>query len=85
MISIFGIVPSVAFVVYIPSSRALSREALCYTKDKVTRPSSALRHSCKLKMIHDKEAPGKSILVTISDGGSDQSHLSFSLLLYLDL
>ena len=34
-------------------------------KDKVTQPSSALRHSCELKVILEKEALAKSILITI--------------------
>ena len=71
---VFGIVPSVAFVADIPSSAQESffqGKPYVTVKDKVTRPSSALRHSCELKMILEKEAPAKSILITISDGGPD--------------
>lgn len=66
---VFGIVPSVAFVVDIPSLAQDSFfQGMPYVtvKDKVTQPSSALRHSCELKMILEKEAPAKSVLVMVA-------------------
>ena len=70
---IHGIVPSVSFVVDIPTSSKDSffqGKAYVVLKDKVSQPSSPLRHSCELLNILEKETY-KPILITISDGGPD--------------
>ena len=76
---VFGLVPSVAFVVDIPSS---AKESIFQGKPYVTLKD-------KVKMIIEKEASGKSILITISDGGPDHrvtfSFVKLALKLCLEL
>ena len=76
---VHGIVPSVAFAVKIPDSPQDSfycGRAFVGLKDKVTQPSSALRHATELSQLLESSADGdvlasKPILVTVSDGGPD--------------
>ena len=72
--------PSVAFFVDIPehgSDSFFSGEAVVTNKDKVTQPSSAIRHSSELTSIirtHFGNSHGhasKPVLVVVSDGGPD--------------
>ena len=70
---VHGIVPSVSFIVDIPISAKDSffQGKACVTlKDKVSQPSSALRHTSELRHVLEKE-DYKPILVTVSDGGPD--------------
>ena len=78
---IHGIVPSVAFFVFTPESPSDSfyqGRAFVTLKDKVTQPSSALRHSAEITSIirsHFSEAESgstvKPVAVIVSDGGAD--------------
>ena len=79
---VHGIVPSVAFAVKIPISPKDSfycGKAFVCVKDKVTQPSSALRHATELSQLlksstfenDDDVLASKPILVTVSDGGPD--------------
>ena len=75
---VHGIVPSVAFAIKIPDSPKDSfyhGKAFASLKDKVTQPSSALRHVTELSQLLKSSAfvddtlASKLILVTVSDGG----------------
>ena len=75
-----GIIPSVAFVVDIPESSAdsfFSGQPFVICKDKITQPSSALRHSTELtntiRTHYDTpdNCSSKPILIIVSDGGPD--------------
>ena len=77
---VHGIVPSIVFAVKIPESAKdsfYSGKAFVGLKDKVTQPSSPLRHatelSCLLKSpaFDDESLANKPILVIASDGGPD--------------
>ena len=75
---LFGIVPSVAFFIDVPdnASDSFFRGATFVTnKDKVTQPSSALRHSAEMKSLiclnYDGMVASKPVLVIVSDGGPD--------------
>ena len=79
---VHGIVQSVAFAVKIPVSPKDSfycGKAFVCLKDKVTQPSSALRHATELSQLlktstfdnDDDVLASKPILVTVSDGGPD--------------
>ena len=66
----FGIVPSVAFVVDIPSSAQESffqGKPYVTVKDKIAQPFSALRHSYELKVTLEKEALAKSYVTSRPD------------------
>jgi len=70
---IHGIVPSVSLIVYIPLSEKDSffqGKACVVLKDKVSQPSSPLRHATELIRILEKE-DHNPILITVSDGGLD--------------
>ena len=77
---VHGVVPSVSFVVDIPESSHDSfyqgRAYVCL-KDKVTQPSSPLRHSTELASLllkhysDDGLVSTKPVLVVVSDGGPD--------------
>ena len=75
-----GIVPSVAFVVDIPESPAdsfFSGQPFVVCTDKITQPSSALRHSIELTGIirthygTPDNFSSKPIMIVVSDGGVD--------------
>ena len=77
-----GVVPSVALVISIPDSPRDSfhrGQVYVSNKNKVTQPSSALRHSAELSKTLLTEGcaqdsllgSGKSILIIMSDGGPD--------------
>ena len=77
-----GVVPSVALVISIPDSLRDSfhrGQVYVSNKNKVTQPSSALRHSAELSKTLLMEGcaqdsllgSGKSILIIMSDGGPD--------------
>ena len=75
-----GIVPSVVFAVAIPedSSDSFYRgQALVTNKDKVSQPSSAIRHSTEMTELicthfsADGKTSSCSIAVVVSDGGPD--------------
>ena len=72
-----GIVPSVAFRVHIPDNANDSfytGEPFVTNKNKVTQPSSALRHATEIKdllLTHCSDDQPKPILVVVSDGGPD--------------
>lgn len=77
---VHGIVPSVAFFVDVPDSTSGSFFAgspFVTNKDKVTQPSSALRHATemtKLVQMHfsdDGPVASKPVMVIVSDGGPD--------------
>lgn len=72
--------PSVSFVVDIPESSKDSfyqGKAFVCLKDKVTQPSSALRHGIELLKLfrshfsEDGVFADKPVLVVVSDGGPD--------------
>ena len=72
--------PYVALFLDIPVSSSdsfFSGEAVVTNKDKVTQPSSAIRHSTELTNIirtHFEDSSGhagKPVLVVVSDGGPD--------------
>ena len=75
-----GIVPSVAFVVDTPESPSdsfFSGQPFVVCKDKITQPSSALRHSTELTDIirthygTPDHSSSKPIMIVVSDGGAD--------------
>ena len=75
-----GIVPSVAFFVDIPQNPKdtfFNGQTFVTSKDKVSQPSSPLRHAtemCQLVQTHFSDngaLSDKSILVVVSDGGPD--------------
>ena len=76
---VHGIVPSVAFFINTPESikdSFFSGEAMVTLKEKVTQPSSALRHARELSNIirthyGDFDRAKKPIMVIVSDGGQD--------------
>jgi hypothetical protein len=77
---VHGVVPSITFVVDIPESANDSfyqGKAYVCLKDKVTQPSSPLRHSTELGSLllkhysDDGLVPTKPVLVIVSDGGPD--------------
>jgi len=74
------IVPSVTFAVKIPDSPKDSfccGKAFVALKDRVTQPSSALRHATELSQLlksstfNEDELASKPVLITVSDGGPD--------------
>ena len=72
---LFGIVPSVAFFIYVPHnvSDSFFREEVP-NKDKVTQCPSALRHSAEMNSLIRSNAgmvASKPILLIVSDGGPD--------------
>ena len=69
---LFGIVPSVAFFIYVPhnASDSFFREEMP-NKDKVTQCPSALRHSAEMNSLIHSNVASKPILVIVSDGGPD--------------
>ena len=77
---VHGVVPSVSFFVDIPQSSADSfyrgKPFVC-CKDKVTQPSSPLRHSTELCSIvrknfsRDGHTADNPVLIIVSDGGPD--------------
>ena len=82
---VHGIVPSVSFAVRIPDSPKDSfyrGKVFVGLKDKVTQPSSALRHVTELSQFLKSSAFGddtvgtKPMYVTVSDGGPDH-HITF--------
>ena len=70
-----GIVPSVAFFVDIPDSSKdsfYSGKTFVTLKDKVTQPSSALRHSAEIcNIVNTHFTPSKPVMILTTDGGSD--------------
>ena len=101
---VHGIVPSVAFFVDIPENPKdsfFNGQAFVSNKDKVTEPSSPLRHAtetCHLIQTHFSDDSGvisrNPILVIVSDGGPDHrvtygsvkvSAVSLSFALDLDM
>lgn len=70
-----GIVPSVAFVVDVPENHSdsfFNGHAYVTLKDKVTQPSSALRHASELtQLVQSHCDQKKSIMILVSDGGPD--------------
>ena len=70
-----GIVPSAAFFVHIPESPKDSffqGKAFVTLKDKVTQPSSALRHSAEISsIVRSHFTPSKPVLILTTDGGVD--------------
>ena len=76
---IHGIVPSVSFFIDIPETASDSfyrGDPFVTNKDKVSQPSSALRHCTELTNIirthhSDQDHLSKPILVVVSDGGPD--------------
>lgn len=75
-----GIVPSVAFVVDIPempTDSFFNGQTFVTNKDKVTQPSSALRHASEMTgMIRthystNSIAASKPVMIIVSDGGPD--------------
>ena len=87
---IHGIVPSVTFAVTIPESAQdsfYSGRTFVGLKDKVTQPSSPVRHATELSFllkspVFDNESvANKPILVIVSDGGPDHriSYVSVQL------
>ena len=75
---IHGVVPSVCLMVQIHSHLWISffsGQVYVVNKNKVTQPSSALRHSAELSKIVLQECcatgSNKSVLVVMSDGGPD--------------
>ena len=80
-----GVVPSVSFVADIPKSPHDSfyqGKAYMCLKDKVTPPSSPLRHSTELASLllrhysDDGLVPTKPVLVVVSDGRPDHRNES---------
>ena len=99
---VLGVVPSVTFAVDIPESSQDSfyhGKAFVCLKNKVTQPSSVLRHATETSHLLQSPVFGntvasKPILVTVSDGGPDHriTFVSVQLLmiclfmtLYLDM
>ena len=74
---VHGVVPSVSLIVNIPESASdsfFSGKVFVCLKDKVTQPSFALRHSTELASLVKAnycEAPEKTVMVVVSDGGPD--------------
>ena len=77
---VHGIVPSISFFIDIPQASTDSfyrGKAFVGCKDKVTQPSSAIRHSTELCSIvqsnfsKDGCIADKSVLIIASDGGPD--------------
>ena len=75
-----GIVPSVAFVIDLPDQESDSffrGHVFVTNKDKVTQPSSALRHSAELTDLiathfgADGHISAKPIAIVVGDGGPD--------------
>ena len=74
-----GIVPSVAFSIDIPESATDSfyrGQPFVTNKNKVTQPSSALRHASEMKDLicthcSNEEGKPKRVLIIVSDGGPD--------------
>ena len=75
-----GIVPSVAFVIDLPDQESDSffrGHVFVTNKDKVTQPSSALRHAAELTDLiathfgADGHISAKPIAIVVSDGGPD--------------
>ena len=78
---VYGIVPSVAFVVDTPENPTdsiFSGQPFVVCKDKITQPSSALRHSTELTSIirthygTPDHSSTKPIMIIVSDGGGGQ-------------
>ena len=79
-----GIVPSVAFFVDVldnVSDTFFRGIPFITNKDKVTQPSSALRHATEMtNLIKMNELmESKHILVVVSDGGPDQPKIHFGV------
>ena len=80
-IHIHGVVPSVSLVISIPESPSdsfFTGQVYIGNKNKVTQPSSPLRHSTELAKIlfcdgcaDDSVSFNKSVLLLLSDGGPD--------------
>ncbi len=77
---VHGIVPSVAYFVHLPEKPKDSfyiGQAFVINKDKVTQPSSPIRHASELSdlvRMHYSEndsSSTKPIMVIVSDGGPD--------------
>ena len=78
---IHGVVPSVSLVISIPESPSdsfFTGQVYVGNKNKVTQPSSPLRHSMELSKIlfcdgcaDDSVGGNKSVLLVLSDGGPD--------------
>lgn len=77
---VHGVVPSVALVISIPESSCdffHCGQVYVANKNKVTQPSSALRHASELSATLLAEGctenslinPGKSVMMIMSDGG----------------
>ena len=72
---IHGIVPSITFVVDTPEKPTdsfFNGQPFVITKDKVTQPSSAIRHATELTKIastHYGQSSVKPIMIVVSDGG----------------
>ena len=77
---VHGIVPSVAFVVNIPempTDSFFDGQTFVTNKNKVTQPSSALRHACEITDLirtHysiNSTTSDKPVMLMVSDGGPD--------------
>lgn len=76
------VVPSVAFFVDIPESAQdsfYSGKSYVILKDKVTQPSSPLRHAAEQCRMLSSDFPDSHIVLLVSDGGPDHRLTYYSV------